>query len=57
MGTSMSPTLFILPARANTFVPFDFSVPMEENHLAPLLKITGMLAKVSTLFTLVGLPR
>src|SRR5512143_1987941 len=29
MGTSMSPVFLILPVRAKTFVPFDFSVPMD----------------------------
>jgi hypothetical protein len=54
IGTSISPTLLILPARAKTLVPFDFSVPIEENQAAPFKSITGTLAKVSTLFTLVG---
>ena len=53
----MSPTLLILPASANTFVPLDFSVPIEENHSAPLVNMTGIFASVSTLLTLVGLPR
>ncbi len=57
IGTSMSPTLLILPARAKTFVPLDFSVPMEANHCGPLVRMTGTLASVSTLFTLVGLPK
>ena len=44
MGTSMRPTLLTLPARANTFVPLLFSVPMEENHFAPRRMMGGMLA-------------
>ena len=57
IGTSMRPTLLILPASANTLVPFDFSVPMDENQSAPLRIMAGILANVSTLFTLVGLSR
>ena len=56
IGTSTKPTLLILPAKANTFVPFDFSVPIEANASAPSKIITGILAHVSTLLTLVGLP-
>jgi len=57
IGTSMSPELFILPVRANTFVPLDLSVPMEENQLAPRVRTTGTLARVSTLLITVGLPQ
>ena len=57
MGTSTSPTLFTLPARAKTLVPLDFSVPMEENQSDPLRRMGGTQAKVSTLFTLEGLPQ
>ena len=46
----------ILPAKANTFVPFDFSVPTLAKFSAPSKKITGILAKVSTLLTIVGFP-
>src|SRR5665648_550025 len=56
MGTSTSPTLLTLPAKANTFVPLLFSVPTAENHSAPFKIIGGMLANVSTLLTHVGLP-
>jgi hypothetical protein len=38
MGTSTSPVFLILPARAKTFVPLLFSVPMDANHSAPFLK-------------------
>ena len=33
-----------------------FSLPSEENHFAPLLKIVGTTAIVSTLFIIVGQP-
>lgn len=55
IGTSTNPTLFIFPARAKTFVPFDFSVPMDLYQSAPLFIMAGIFAKVSTLFTTVGL--
>ena len=45
----------ILPASANTLVPFDFSVPIDANFSAPSKKITGIFASVSTLLTIVGL--
>ena len=54
MGTSIRPTLVILPARAKTLVPLLVAVPMEENQSAPLTMMAGMLAKVSTLLTMVG---
>jgi 2-iminoacetate synthase len=57
IGTSIKPTLLIFPASAKTLVPFDFSVPIEENHSAPFRIIAGMFAKVSTLFTLVAILR
>ena len=41
---------------AKTFVPLLFSVPILLNHSAPFNRITGTLAYVSTLFTLVGQP-
>ena len=44
MGTSTRPVLVILPPRAKTLVPGDFSVPMERNQSAPLRIIWGMLA-------------
>ena len=56
MGTSTKPELFTLPVRANTFVPLESAVPMLENHSAPLVRITGMLAQVSTLLMMVGQP-
>lgn len=43
--------------KGKTFVPLENSVPIVENHSAPRVNIIGMLASVSTLFTLVGLPR
>src|SRR5208283_2139356 len=54
IGTSMRPVLLIFPASANTFVPLLFSVPMLANHSAPLRKIGGTLANVSTLLISVG---
>ena len=55
IGTSTSPTLLIFPAKANTFVPGDFSVPTSLNHSFPCKSIPGTFTKVSTLFTTVGL--
>ena len=54
MGTSIKPVLFTLPARAKTFVPLLFSVPIVANHLPPLRMMGGMLANVSTLLMSVG---
>ena len=54
IGTSTSPVLCILPPKANTLVPFDFSVPILANHSAPFKIILGTLAQVSTLFRIVG---
>src|SRR6516162_6474791 len=56
IGTSMRPVLVILPASANTLVPLLFSVPMPANHSAPLRKIGGTFANVSTLLINVGQP-
>ena len=44
MGISTRPVLVILPPRANTLVPLDFSVPMAANFSQPLLRIQVMLA-------------
>jgi hypothetical protein len=40
----------------NILVPVFFGLPIEENHLPPLLSIVGTTAIVSTLFTIVGHP-
>src|SRR4030042_2793476 len=56
MGTSMRPTLLIVPVRAKTFVPLDPPVPKEANHSPPFKRMAGTLAKVSTLFRTVGCP-
>src|SRR4051812_33997654 len=56
IGTSTSPVLRILPAKAKTFVPLLVSVPMPANQSAPLRMIGGTLAKVSTLLIEVGAP-
>jgi hypothetical protein len=37
-------------------VPVFFSLPKDENQFAPLLKMVGITAIVSTLLTVVGLP-
>jgi len=44
MGTSMRPVRSILPARAKTFVPLLFSVPMEAYHSPPLRMMAETLA-------------
>ena len=48
--------LFTLPEIQKIFVPVFFSLPKEANHLAPLLKMVGTTAIVSTLFIIVGHP-
>ena len=57
IGTSTSPVRAILPARAKTFVPLLFSVPIEAYQAPPLRMIGAMLAKVSTLLMSVGWPQ
>ncbi len=57
MGTSIRPVLVIFPARANTFVPLLFSVPMLAYHSAPLRMMVGIFANVSTLLMSVGNPQ
>ena len=57
IGTSTRPTLFTLPPRANTFVPFEVAVHIEEYHSAPFKIILVTFAKVSTLLINVGLPQ
>ncbi len=57
MGTSMRPELFTLPVSAKTLVPFVVAVPILLNQSAPLLMMTGMLARVSTLLMTVGRPQ
>lgn len=49
--------LLTFPPSANTFVPFDVSVPIEEYHSAPFNMILVIFANVSTLFISVGLPQ
>ena len=56
IGTSIRPVLLTSPVSAKVFVPFEVSVPICENQSAPLRRITGTLAKVSTLLINVGLP-
>ncbi|MBA7678163.1 hypothetical protein ES703_86435 [subsurface metagenome] len=57
MGTSTSPVLTILPARAKTAVPGLSFVPVTVNHSTPFLIIGGMKASVLTLLTTVGFPK
>jgi hypothetical protein len=40
----------------NILVPVFLGLPKEANHFAPLLRIVGTTAIVSTLFTIVGQP-
>src|SRR5512134_2937285 len=56
MGTSTSPPLRILPARANTLVPLELPVPQDRKAPAPCVRIQGTLANVSTLLMQVGKP-
>ena len=48
--------LFTFPPNANTFVPFEVSVPIDEYHSAPFNIICAIFAYVSTLFINVGFP-
>ena len=48
--------LFTFPPKANTLVPFDFSVPILAYHSAPFKIILVILAYVSTLLINVGFP-
>ena len=62
IGTSMRPVLFTFPTSENTFVPelpfhaFSLTspVPIDVNHSAPRLMMSGTFAQVSTLLRLVG---
>ena len=54
IGTSTRPPFLSLPVRLKILVPFEVSVPMAAKASAPLSTIQGTLAKVSTLFRLVG---
>ena len=54
VGSSTQTLLFTSPERHISLVPGNFSAPMEPNQSAPLLTISGMTAKVSTLLTTVG---
>ena len=48
--------MFTFPPSAKTFVPLEFSVPIDEYHSGPFKIIWAMLAYVSTLLINVGLP-
>ena len=54
MGTSTRPMLLTSPDRAKTLVPLLDSVPTEAYQSPPLSMIWGTLARVSTLFKMVG---
>ena len=54
IGTSARPAFLILPASANTLVPFDFSLPIAANASPPFTIIQATLAYVSTLLIFVG---
>ena len=54
IGNSYMPTWLIEPMRVNILVPLLFSVPIEENHSAPLMTMWGTHDMVSVLFTTVG---
>ena len=56
MGTSTRPVLLTLPASEKILVPLLSSVPTSPYQPAPFLTISGILAQVSTLLILVGLP-
>jgi len=57
IGTSIRPFSFISPIIVKTFVPDEPSTPRFLNQSAPLRRICGTFAKVSTLFTIVGFPK
>jgi len=49
--------LFTFPEIQKILVPVFFGLPNDANHFPPLLRIVGTTAIVSTLFTVVGLPK
>ncbi len=57
MGTSISPVLATSPVMAKVLVPGLVFVPTARKASAPFNRIKGTLAKVSTLFILVGFPQ
>lgn len=56
ISSSIVQGLFTCPEMQNNFVPELFFLPNEANQSAPLLKIVGQTATVSTLVTVVGHP-
>lgn len=56
ISSSNTPGLFTCPETANNFVPALFFLPKPANHEAPLQRIVGTTATVSTLVTVVGHP-
>src|SRR5215468_4387080 len=55
-GISTSPGCFTLPPSCKTIVPRDRSVPIDACQAPPRARIFGIVAKVSTLLTIVGRP-
>src|SRR5687767_13838059 len=55
ISTSYIPGLLKKPSSETSLVPVDFPLPMAANALPPLFTTKGMQARVSTLFTTVGL--
>ncbi len=56
MATSTRPVWVTLPERAKTLVPLLVSVPTAAKASGPIVMRCGMLASVSTLLMMVGLP-
>ena len=56
IGNSHNPGFLTRPLTPNIFVPESLNRPKDLNQSAPKFKICGKLQKVSTLFTMVGLP-
>jgi len=48
--------LLTLPEIQKILVPVFLGLPRDANHFAPLLRMVGTTAIVSTLFTIVGQP-
>ena len=48
IGISTNPVLAILPPKAKTFVPLDFSVPIDANHALPFKIIPLINTKSAT---------
>lgn len=57
ISTSTSPGKRTCPRIVYTLVPGQVGVPKERNQAAPRRRMSGTLARVSTLFTTVGFPQ